>query len=300
MRVFVTGASGWIGSALLPMLVSSGHKVVGLARSEASAHTLAAAGAEVHRGSLEDLDSLRQGAAASDGVVHLAFIHDFSQYEAANQVDREAIDAMGAVLKGSERPLVVASGVPTTADGRPATERDPAIPGFPRSQASSLTLDLANAGVRSSVVRLPPTVHGKGDKGFISMLVAVARRRGVSGYVGDGSNVWPAVHRSDAASLCRLVLEGAPAGSTWHAVAEEGVPTRAIAAVIGRHLDLPVVSIAAEDTEGHFGWLGMAWGASIPATSKLTRERLGWQPTGPSLLQDLEAGHYFDHDGGRA
>jgi nucleoside-diphosphate-sugar epimerase len=300
MRVFVTGASGWVGSALVPELVRSGHEVVGLARSEASMTALALSGAQARRGSLEDLDSLREGAAESDGVVHLAFIHDFSQYDAANEVDRQAITAMGAALEGSGRPLVVASGVPTTAERRPATEADPPSPGFPRSEASALTVDLASSGVRSSVVRLPPTVHGRGDHGFISMIVGVARQRGVSGYTGDGSNVWPAVHCSDAAGLFRLALEGAAAGSTWHAVADEGVPTRAIAEVIARHLDVPVVSIAPDDAGEHFGWIGMVWGADIPATSAFTRERLGWQPTGPSLVQDLEAGHYFEPGAGEA
>lgn len=296
MRVFVTGASGWVGSALLPKLVSAGHQVVGLARSEASASALVADGVEVHRGALEDLDGLREAAAKSDGVIHLAFIHDFSQYEAANEVDRKAIVAMGEALEGSERPLVVASGVPTTTEGRPATEADPPISGFPRSEASTLTLDLATKGVRSSVVRLPPTVHGRGDKGFISMIVALARRQGVSGYVGDGSNVWPAVHRSDAAGLFQRALEDAPAASTWHAVAEEGVPTRTIAETIGRHLNLPVVSIAPEDSAAHFGWIGMAWGANLPASSEVTQEQLNWHPTGPRLLEDLDASHYFDQD----
>lgn len=296
MRVFVTGASGWVGSALLPKLVSSGHQVVGLCRSAASASAVAATGAEVLRGSLEDLDRLSQGAAEADAVIHLAFIHDFSQYEAANQVDREAIAAMGAVLAASGRPFVVASGVPTTPSGRPACEVDPPIPGFPRSEASTLTLDFAGRGVRSSVVRLPPTVHGRGDKGFISMVIGIARQRGVSGYVGDGSNVWPAVHRSDAASLFRLALEDAPAGSTWHAVADEGVPTRTIAEVIGRHLEVPAVSIDPADSADHFGWIGIAWGANIPATSTFTQEQLAWRPAGPGLIQDLEAGHYFERD----
>lgn len=296
MRVFVTGASGWVGAALVPKLLSAGHQVVGLARSDSSAKALVAAGAEVHRGSLENLHGLREGAAPCDGVIHLAFIHDFSQYEAANEVDRQAIVAIGAVLEGSGRPFVVASGVPTTAEGRPATEADPPIPGFPRSEASTLTLDLATRGVRSSVVRLPPTVHGRGDHGFISMIVEVARRQGVSGYVGDGSNVWPAVHRSDAASLFRLALEDAPAASTWHAVAEPGIPTRTIAEVIGRHLDLPAISIAPGDAAAHFGWIALAWGADIPATSDVTRQQLAWHPAGPSLAQDLEAGHYFDPD----
>jgi nucleoside-diphosphate-sugar epimerase len=294
MRVFVTGASGWVGSAVVPELISAGHHVVGLARSEASADALAAAGAEVHRGSLEDLDSLGEGAAKSDGVIHLAFIHDFAQYEDANHADREAIAAMGTALEGSARPLLIASGVATTAVGRPATEDDPSAPDFPRSQAANMTLALARTGVRSAVVRLPPTTHGRGDNGFISMLIGIARDKGVAGYIGDGSNVWPAVHRTDAARVFRLALDDAPAGSVWHAVGEEGVPTRTIAEVIGRHLDIPVVSIAPADAADHFGWIGAIWGSNAPTSSRLTRERLGWQPTGPGLIEDVESGHYFD------
>jgi nucleoside-diphosphate-sugar epimerase len=293
MRVFVTGASGWVGSAVVPELIGAGHHVVGLARSEASADALEAAGAEVHRGSLEDLDSLREGAAKADGVIHLAFVHDFDRYEAANQVDRQAIESMGAALAGSDRPMVVASGVATTAEGRPATENDPPRPGFPRSPATTLTLALAERGVRSSVVRLAPTVHGRGDHGFVATLVRLARERGVAGYVGDGSNVWSAVHRSDAARVFCLVLEQAPAGSVWHAVADEGVPTRTIAEAIGRHLDVPVVSVPPGAAADHFGWLGRFWASDNPTSSALTRRRLGWHPTGPSLLDDLDEGHYF-------
>jgi nucleoside-diphosphate-sugar epimerase len=293
MRVFVTGASGWVGSALVPELLDAGHHVVGLARSEESAEKLAAAGAEVMRGSLEDLGSLQDGATKADAVIHLAFVHDFDQYDAATHVDRQAIAAMGDALVGSDRPLVIASGVATTAVGRPATENDPAAPGFPRSQASTLTLELAEKGVRSTVVRLPPTVHGNGDAGFIPTIIRVARVRGVSGYIAAGHNVWPAVHRCDAARVFRLALEHAAPASVWHAVCEEGVPTRTIAEVIGRHLDLSVVSVAPEDAGAHFGWIGGFWGVDVPTSSVLTRERLGWQPTGPGLVEDLEAGHYF-------
>jgi nucleoside-diphosphate-sugar epimerase len=296
MRVFVTGASGWVGSAVVPELIRAGHDVVGLARSEASADALTAAGAEVHRGSLEDLDSLREGAAKSDGVIHLAFIHDFERYEAANQTDRQAIETMGAALEGSDRPFVIASGVATTASGRPATENDPPAPDFPRSPATQMTLALAAKGVRSSVVRLPPTTHGRGDQGFIPRVIETARETGVSGYVGDGSNVWPAVHRSDAARLYRLVLERAPARSVWHAVAEEGVTTRLIAEAIGRHLGIPVASVAPEDARTHFGWMGVFWALNAPASSELTRARLGWQPVGPGLLADLDEGSYFETD----
>lgn len=293
MRVFVTGASGWIGSALVPDLIESGHEVVGLARSDSSARALSGAGAEVRRGSLEDLDSLHEGAAKADGVIHLAFHHDFSEYEAANELDRRAIASLGSALKGSDRPLVIASGVATTATGRPATEEDTADPEFPRSSATDLTLGLTGDGVRSSVVRLPPTVHGEGDKGFIPRLIGVAREKGVSGYVGDGSNVWPAVHRTDAARVFRLALEQAPAGSVWHAVQDEGVPTRTIAEVIGRHAGVPAESIDAEAAPAHFGWISFIWAADLPTSSGLTRRRLGWAPVGPGLIDDLEEGHYF-------
>ena len=293
MRVFVTGASGWIGSAIVPELINAGHHVVGLARSDASADALTSAGAEVRRGSLEDLESLREGASASDGVIHLAFIHDFSQYESANEADRRAIATMGEGLRGTQRPLVIASGVATTAVDRPATEDDPAAPAFPRSEASTMTLALADAGVRPAVVRLPPTTHGDGDSGFIAMLIATAREKGVSAYVGDGSNVWPAVHRSDAARVFRLALEYPSPAAVYHAVGEEGVPTRTIAEVIGRHLGVPVESIPAEDALTYFGWIGGIWAMNAPTSNQLTRERLGWEPTGPTLLEDLEAGHYF-------
>ncbi len=293
MRVFVTGASGWVGSAVVPELIDAGHHVVGLARSEESAEKLAAAGAEVLRGSLEDLGSLEDGAAKADAVIHLAFVHDFEQYDAATQTDRQAIAAMGGALVGSDRPLVIASGVATTATGRPTTENDPPAPGFPRSQASIMTLELAEKGVLSAVVRLPPTVHGSGDAGFIPTIIGVARARGVSGYIAAGNNVWPAVHRSDAARVFRLALEQAAPASVWHAVGEQGVPTRTIAEVIGGHLDLSVVSVAPEDAGAHFGWIGGFWGVDVPTSSVLTQERLGWQPTGPGLVEDLEAGHYF-------
>jgi nucleoside-diphosphate-sugar epimerase len=293
MRVFVTGASGWVGSAVVPELIKSGHYVVGLARSNDAADALAAAGVEIHRGSLEDLESLQEGAAKADGVIHLAFIHDFDHYEAATEMDRRAIAAMGMALEGSDRPLVIASGVLTTAEGRPATENDPPSPDFPRSLASNMTLDLAKRGLRSSVVRLPPTTHGQGDRGFIPTLIRIARERGVSGYVGDGSNVWSAVHRSDAAKVYRLAVEQGAAGSVWHAVAEQGVATRAVAEVIGRHLGVPVVSISPDKASEHFGWMGRFWASSLPASSALTQERMGWHPAGPGIIEDLEQGHYF-------
>ena len=294
MRVFMTGASGWIGSAVASELTRNGHRVVGLARSDQSAQAIAKAGGEVFRGSLENLDRLSQGAASSDAVLHLAFIHDFSQYQEANRVDQQAIEAMGSALEGSDRPLVIASGVPPAAGGRLATEEDPPDPGFPRSAASTMALRLAERGVRPAVVRLPPTVHGRGDQGFIRMIAALAQQKGFSGYVGDGSNVWAAVHRDDAAHLFVLALQHAVAGSVWHAVADEGIPSRTIAETIGRRLDVQIGSVTPEEAPDHFGWMWMVWGAHLPGSSALTRQRLGWNPAGPGLLQDLEEGHYFE------
>ncbi|WP_216329282.1 SDR family oxidoreductase [Deinococcus aestuarii] len=294
MRIFVTGASGFVGSAVVPELLAAGHGVVGLARSEASARAIAAAGATVQRGDLDDVESLRAGAAAADGVIHLAYNHDFSQPVAAAQTDLRAIETLGAALEGSDRPLVIASGLAGAATGRVATEQDRPDPAtYPRVASAQAALALASRGVRSSVVRLAPTVHGEGDPNFIARLVAIARERGVSGYIGGGDNRWPAVHRLDAARLFRLALEGAPAGSVLHGVAEEGVPVRAIASGIGRHLGLPVVSVSAEEATGHFGWLARFLAADAPASSTLTRELLGWQPTQPGLLADLDQGHYF-------
>src|SRR4051794_1896162 len=299
MGVFVTGASGWIGSAVVPELIDAGHQVVGLARSETSAAALAAAGAEVHRGSLDDLDSLRSAAEASDGVIHLAFKHDLvfsGNFQAAADADRRAIEAFGEALAGSDRRLVIASGVLGLAPGRVATERDghgsaPAV--SPRLGNAEFVLALASRGVRSSVVRLAPTVHGEGDNGFVATLVRIARDKGVSGYLGDGLNRWTAVHRLDAARLFRLALEKGPAGSTLHGVAEEGVAIRDIAEVIGRHLDLPVLAISPEDADEHFAWLAGFLAPDSPASSTLTRELLGWQPTHPGLIEDLDNGHYF-------
>lgn len=294
MRVFVTGASGWIGSAVVPELLEAGHQVVGLARSDAAAATVSAAGAEVLWGSLEDLDVLRKGADGSEGVIHLGFIHDFNSYEECNRIDRDAIGTIGSALEGSGRPFLIASGVAAMRDeGRAGTEQDVADPNFARSAASAMTIALAERGVRSSVVRLPPTVHGSGDHGFVAMLVSTAREKGVAGYVGEGSNRWPAVHRSDAARLYRLALDHAPAGSVLHAVAEEGVTARDMAEVMGRRLDVPVVPVPTEAAIDHFGWLGLIFSADLPTSSTFTRELLSWEPTGPTLLEDLEAGHYF-------
>jgi nucleoside-diphosphate-sugar epimerase len=307
MRVFVTGASGWIGSAVVPELIGAGHQVTGLARSDAAAVALTAAGAELHRGTLDDLDSLRRAAAAADGVIHLAFKHDIAftgDFQGAADADRGAIETFGEALVGSDRPFVIASGTLGLAPGRVATERDGHGPESAAALSSGgaqtrlhnaqMTLSLAARGVRSSVVRLPPTVHGEGDHGFMAALIGIARATGVSGYIGDGSNRWPAVHRRDAAHLFRLALENAQAGSALHAVADEGVPIRTIAEVIARHLDLPVVAISAEDAGEHFGWLGGFLATDSPASSTLTRELLGWQPTQAGLIDDLEQGHYFD------
>jgi nucleoside-diphosphate-sugar epimerase len=306
MRIFVTGASGWIGSAVVPELIGAGHQVVGLARSDASADTLTAAGAEVHRGTLDDLDSLRSAADASDGVIHLAFKHDLAfsgDFQGAADADRRAVETFGDALAGSERPLLIASGLLGVMPGHVATERDghgshaagAAFGGGPQArwETAEFTLSLASQGVRSSIVRLPPTNHGDGDNGFIATLVGIAREKGVSGYIGDGTNRWPAVHRLDSARLFRLAVEKAPAGATLHAVADEGVPVREIAEAIGHHLGLPVSSVAPEDAGGHFSWMGGFLGLDAPASSALTRELLGWQPTQPGLIEDLEEGHYF-------
>jgi nucleoside-diphosphate-sugar epimerase len=306
MRIFVTGASGWIGSAVVPELIGAGHQVTGLARSDASAAALTTAGAQVRRGTLDDLDVLRSAADASDGVIHLAFKHDIAftgDFQGAADADRSAVETFGEALAGSGRPFVIASGLLGLTPGRVATERDghdPAAvadaPAGPRTRwaTSELALSLASRNVRSSIVRLPPTNHGDGDNGFIAALVGMDRANGVSGYIGDGSNRWPAVHRLDSAHLFRLALENAPAGSTLHAVADEGVPIRAVADVIGRHLDVPVASIAAEDAGKHFGFLAGFIGLDSPASSALTRELLGWHPTQPGLIDDLDKGHYFD------
>jgi nucleoside-diphosphate-sugar epimerase len=268
--------------------------VLGLARSASSADAVEAAGAHVHRGDLEDLESLRAGAESADGVIHLAFNHDFTDYAGAAETDRRAIDTLGAVLAGSDRPFVVTSGLAGFALGRTMTEDDAADPDSPRASEHA-ALAFASRGVRVAVLRLPPSVHGEGDHGFVPRLIDIAREKGVSAYPGDGSNRWPAVHRFDAARLFRLALESAPAGARLHAIGDEGLPVRDIAGTIGRHLSLPVTAIAPETAAYHFGWLGVFFSLDVPASSALTRERLGWRPTQTGLLDDLEEGHYF-HD----
>jgi nucleoside-diphosphate-sugar epimerase len=304
MKVFVTGASGWIGSAVVPELLGAGHQVMGLARSDDSAKHLEEAGADVYRGDLDDPDGLAEAAAASDGVIQLAFQHEVAfggDFQTAAAVDRRAVEAMGAALAGSDRPFVLASGLLGLSVDRLATEDDGLVagpmlranPAGLRSATALLTLSLRGIGVRSSVLRLPPTVHGDGDHGFVATFVGIARQRGTSAYPGDGANRWPAVHRSDAASLARLAVESAPAGSVLHAVADEGVPFRQIAEAIGGQLGVPVTSVSPADAVEHFAPLGHFVGVDSPASAAITRGLLGWEPTGPTLLEDLAEGHYF-------
>ncbi|SFB51939.1 Nucleoside-diphosphate-sugar epimerase [Cohnella sp. OV330] len=274
MRIFVTGATGYIGSAVVSELIGAGHQVVGLTRSERGAAALVAAGAEAHTGTLEDLDSLRSGAAAADGVIHLAFRHDFSDFAGSLGMDLRAVEAMGAALKGSGKPFVITA----HANGE---------------ASENAALALVEQDVRASIVSLAPTVHGESDKGFVPRLIDIAREKGVSAFIGDGTNRWPAVHRLDAASLFRLAVESAPAGARLDGVHDEGVPFRDIASIIGKRLNVPVVSISREEANAHFGFLGMLASLDIPRSSAQTQALLGWRPVYAALIPDLEQGHYF-------
>ncbi|RVX45834.1 nucleoside-diphosphate-sugar epimerase [Nonomuraea polychroma] len=295
MHVFVTGASGFIGRAVVAELIAAGHEVTGLARSEASATVIKELGAEVNRGDLDDLDQIRQGADAADGVIHLANKHDWAHPEISNRAERAAVQTISDTLAGSRRPFVFAAGLALPGLGRPSTERDPnpaAGPDSPRGGAENLALTYAGRGVRVIPVRFAPTVHGEGDHGFVSIVAQAARRRGASLYPGEGRNRWPAVHRSDAARLVRLGLENAPAGTILHAAAEEGVPVRRIAEALAGRLGVPAKSAPAEQVADEIPFIGRFLAVDIPATSKITRDLLGWRPTGPTLLEDIAAGHY--------
>jgi nucleoside-diphosphate-sugar epimerase len=296
MRIFVTGSTGFIGSAVVQDLISAGHRVLGLARSDEAAKRLATAGAQVHRGDLEDLDSLRRGAAESDGVIHTGFNHDFSNFKKNTENDRKAIQALGSVLAGSARPLVVTSGIGLLPSGRLATEETmPVSPNpNPRVASEEAAREVADRGVYVSVVRLPPSVHGDGDHGFVPILIGIAREKGVSVYIGEGANRWPAVHRLDAARLFRLALEKSAPRAYYHGVAEEGVKFRDIAEIIGRRLNVPVAGKSSEEAASHFAWFAHFAAIDVQASSKHTQEVLGWRPTQPGLIADMDRPSYFN------
>lgn len=295
MRVFVTGATGFVGSAVVQELLRAGHQVLGLARSDASAQALTDAGADVHRGSIEDPDSLTSGAAQADGVIHTAFIHDFSKFLENCEKDRRAIGALGAALKGTDKPLIVTSGTALVNTGRLATEKDLPDPQGqnPRVASDLAVAALAEQGVRVSLVRLPPSVHGAGDHGFVPMIIAMAREKGESAYPGEGENRWPAVHRFDAAKVFVLALEKGAQNAIYHANSEEGVSFREIATLIGKHLNLPVVSKNGQDLTAHFGWFTHFASLNNPTSSQITRDILGWTPAHPDLLTDIDTAGYF-------
>lgn len=294
MRIFVTGATGFVGSAVVSNLLAHGHEVLGLVRSEAGATALSATGAAVHHGSIYDLDSLRAGARDADGVIHTAFNHDFSRYVENCETDRTVVTTLANALAGSDRPLVVTSGTALVQVGRPAVEDDRAEPGrHPRIATDEAVEAALERGINASLMRLPPTVHGLGDHGFVPMLIEVARQKGFSAYIGDGANRWAAVHRSDAGDLYRLAIEAGVAGARYHAVAEEGIAFADIAAAIGRGLGLTTRSIRPEDAAEHFGWMAGFVNLDAATSSEKTRRMLGWVPTGPTLLQDLADTAYF-------
>jgi nucleoside-diphosphate-sugar epimerase len=299
MRVFVTGATGFVGSVIVQELIRTGHQVLGLARSDMAAQSLIAAGARVQRGDLQDPDSLRRGVAAADGVIHTGFIHDFSKFKEVCEIDRTVIEVLGAALAGTDRPLVVTSGTALVAPGRLATEADRPASGahaMPRVASEEAATSVAARGVRVSVVRLSPSVHGDGDHGFVPTLINLAREKGVSAYVGEGRNRWSAVHRLDAAALYTLALEKSSAAARYHGVAEEGIAFRDVAQMIGQRLNVPVVSKSPEEASEHFGWFAHFAALDCPASSQRTREELGWQPTQVGLIADLERStRYFEH-----
>ena len=295
MHVFVTGASGWIGRAVVDDLLASGHTVTGLARSNASAAALEAKGVRVRRGDLDDLDGVRAGADAADATIHLANKHDWANMAASNAAERGAVQAIGDALAGTDRPLLLASGLAGLKDGDLATEDDASPfhgPDAPRGGTENLALGFVERGVRSVALRFSPTTHGTGDHGFVAALCGIARERGVSGYPGEGANRWPAVHVADAARMVVLGLEKAPAGARLHAVAEEGVPTRTIAEAIGRAFDLPVATVPTDRVGGHFGWIGGFFSSDMASSSAATQRLLEWTPTGPTLIDDIDGGAY--------